>query len=706
MLELQVTSQPENDAHALLREALDGIIQVTGASAGWISLATRRGLQDFLVRRGDFSNSWIELQKGGGGIWGFRVHEGPVLLNEFPALSILGDPPLRNLLSCPLTHEAQVLGHVLLANKATGFTSQDAMALQSVSQVLGRQIPCIATLSERERSSMVLRRGLDHAQEGVLILNHHNELIHVNETWCRWTGFSSEELCGSTAPYPYWVSHRDLAHLDPGIELHDFGILEFLPGKAGPGLKELAKTRVSTTKAGPSQAAMPVDADGHARSNRFPFRDRGGNVFWCHVTTVQEEIEGESLNLVYLRRAALEQKPAPGPIAAEHRVFAAAQNLVLLLPAHGPPEFWDARWERLTGLRASDLAGASRELVLDWLFPRERDRAYVADLLCQPSPDGGRAALDVVCPEGSRPMECTFLPVNPGPTIDLAASPGPSASLAGTVTPSPRGTAWLLIAAPASPISGESLPALPRLGQYAQGLSQVLNRYLTGPLSVAETALDRPDLPADIAALFSRILEGCQRMSRLVSSLQDLAVETVGQTQRLTLAVAVRESVEDHLAEIADPGLESSLEAQDPGVQVDVNPRMLRLVLQHLLSNAVQAMAGRPRRRIQVRVFADETEAFCQIQDSGVGLPAMETALAFAPFFSTKGPFAQEARLAALDSAGLGLTVCRHLLELHGGRLELRRATEQGTIATFTLPRAVPVLAGQLSSGFDASQKP
>jgi signal transduction histidine kinase len=138
----------------------------------------------------------------------------------------------------------------------------------------------------------------------------------------------------------------------------------------------------------------------------------------------------------------------------------------------------------------------------------------------------------------------------------------------------------------------------------------------------------------------------------------------------------------------AEHGFELTLDLRDVQIPVRVNRRMLRIVLQHLFTNAYQALVTNGRRQIDVRVLAGEEDVRCEIHDTGEGLPAEDWTRSLVPFFSTKGPFAKDPIHAAQEATGLGLTVSRHLLALHGGRLELRSAPGEGTTAVVVLPRA------------------
>src|SRR5690349_6013606 len=94
------TSETPDEPRGTLRESLSALLDLTGATAGWVGLLRPDGRLYFPARAGNFSEAWLTLQQGGASIWGFAVCDGPTLLNDPPPLAILGNPPLRNLLSC------------------------------------------------------------------------------------------------------------------------------------------------------------------------------------------------------------------------------------------------------------------------------------------------------------------------------------------------------------------------------------------------------------------------------------------------------------------------------------------------------------------------------------------------------------------------------------------------------------------------------
>jgi len=351
----------------------------------------------------------------------------------------------------------------------------------------------------------------------------------------------------------------------------------------------------------------------------------------------------------------------------------------LLLHSTGQVSYWNDRWEKMTGLTVE--SDSRSELVLDWLFPRQRDRETIADWLHQPARRGGQAVLDVVTPTGSKPMLCTLLLAG---ATELAEGSGESKER--------HGENWLLLVGEPDLFAGDVKPTHGFMRQFARGLGVLLNQYLTLPIGLSEEALSRPDLPAQVGAWFQQILDSCQRSSHLIAALEDLSALTLGEVQPVSFVTLIREFL-DELPPSEERDYELNVKLGDTEVPVKVNRRMIRTVLRHLFTNAAQALIGSDRRTIEVRLHADEETARCEIHDTGEGFPSEEWTRAPVPFQSTKGPFARDPAHAALEATGLGLTVCRHLIMLHQGRLELISNSGGGTTAAMILPRS-----GHLSS--------
>ena len=121
--------------------------------------------------------------------------------------------------------------------------------------------------------------------------------------------------------------------------------------------------------------------------------------------------------------------------------------------------------------------------------------------------------------------------------------------------------------------------------------------------------------------------------------------------------------------------VETSFSAASPPVQVD--RVQIQQILVNLLNNAVEAMQTSPpdTRRITIRTSAGDGAVEVAVADRGVGLPPGSEASIFEPYVTTKP-----------DGMGMGLSICRTIVEAHGGRLWAKSNPEGGATFCFTLP--------------------
>jgi two-component system sensor histidine kinase KdpD len=179
--------------------------------------------------------------------------------------------------------------------------------------------------------------------------------------------------------------------------------------------------------------------------------------------------------------------------------------------------------------------------------------------------------------------------------------------------------------------------------------------------------------------LAESIFEETERLNRLVANLLDMtrleggAMSIKKDWQPLEEVVGV---VLNRLArQLADYCVETHLDATLPLVPFD--DLLIQQVLMNLLENALRfAPKGS---LIEISGRANEREATVEVADRGPGLPPGEEESVFDKFYR------------GLDShsragAGLGLTICRGVLELHGGRITAENRPDGGALFRFTLP--------------------
>jgi signal transduction histidine kinase len=111
--------------------------------------------------------------------------------------------------------------------------------------------------------------------------------------------------------------------------------------------------------------------------------------------------------------------------------------------------------------------------------------------------------------------------------------------------------------------------------------------------------------------------------------------------------------------------------------EVHGDPRQLRRVLQNLVGNAVKFRADEPL-RVEVSALRDSQEWVVTVRDNGVGIDPDQATRIFGMFSRANS---------AREGAGIGLAVCRRIVEAHGGRIWVEAADGGGSAFRFTIPR-------------------
>jgi signal transduction histidine kinase len=116
-----------------------------------------------------------------------------------------------------------------------------------------------------------------------------------------------------------------------------------------------------------------------------------------------------------------------------------------------------------------------------------------------------------------------------------------------------------------------------------------------------------------------------------------------------------------------------------------VVPGQIEQILVNLVINARQAMPTGGRLKIEVRenITGDTVEV--KVADTGVGIAPDQLRLIFEPFFTTKQPDEY-----GRGGTGLGLSVCRQIIEQHHGRIRAESVVGKGSTFTLKLPKRIP----------------
>jgi len=226
---------------------------------------------------------------------------------------------------------------------------------------------------------------------------------------------------------------------------------------------------------------------------------------------------------------------------------------------------------------------------------------------------------------------------------------------------------------------------LASVGEMASTLAHELNQPLMAlsNFAVAARALAAHGSPDILAHALDEIVGQSQRASEIVKRVRAFINPQRAQYQSLTM-----ESMVTHAASLLEPELQRHgaglrLLLEDGGATVRGDRVLLEQVLVNLVQNALQAMqeqadgpAGSAAQRV-IELSCRRAGAVLRIgvADRGPGIAPDQLEQVFAPFFTTKR-----------DGLGLGLNICRTIVEAHGGCIGVENRAGGGAVFTFTLP--------------------
>jgi signal transduction histidine kinase/ActR/RegA family two-component response regulator len=213
----------------------------------------------------------------------------------------------------------------------------------------------------------------------------------------------------------------------------------------------------------------------------------------------------------------------------------------------------------------------------------------------------------------------------------------------------------------------------------------MLAHELRNPLAAVRSAVVAAGLDAgrrDRALAIAR--RQTEQLARLVDDLLDVARVTQGhihlRRERVPIALVIERAIESTRSLVEDRGHTLVVALDDPELAVHGDPHRLDQIVTNLLDNAAKYTP--PGGRIEVRVEPDGETLVMRVRDSGIGIaPGLLTRVFDLFMQGDRSLHRGEGGL------GLGLTIVRKLVELHGGRVEARSdGAGQGSEFVVTLP--------------------
>ncbi len=220
---------------------------------------------------------------------------------------------------------------------------------------------------------------------------------------------------------------------------------------------------------------------------------------------------------------------------------------------------------------------------------------------------------------------------------------------------------------------------LASVGEMASTLAHELNQPLMALSNFALAARSMLDASASgmLVSALDEIIGQSTRAGEIIKRVRAFINPNRGTYENLDM-----ESVITHALALLQPELRRNAVSVNTGFALKLpmvrgDRVLLEQVLVNLVQNATQAMQSLPRkqRMIEIEAFRQENSILVTVSDHGPGIPEASSDQLFSPFFSTKS-----------EGLGLGLSICRTIIEAHGGHVSVRNMETGGATFSIALP--------------------
>ncbi|HEY5762033.1 MAG TPA: ATP-binding protein [Rhodocyclaceae bacterium] len=219
------------------------------------------------------------------------------------------------------------------------------------------------------------------------------------------------------------------------------------------------------------------------------------------------------------------------------------------------------------------------------------------------------------------------------------------------------------------------------MGEMASTLAHELNQPLAAIASYTAGCLNKLEsgrhTEAELTTVLRKINAQSQRAGKIIRQVHDFVRRREPRREACAVAEVVDEAVTLFEAQAKKHGVRIACSLQGGLPEVSADPTMLEQVVINLLRNAVEAMADSPaeERRVDVSVRREGDRIVVRVADNGPGIPPGSMEMLFTPFFTTKP-----------EGMGMGMAICRSIIEFHHGRLDARNSEAGGAEISFFLP--------------------
>jgi signal transduction histidine kinase len=215
---------------------------------------------------------------------------------------------------------------------------------------------------------------------------------------------------------------------------------------------------------------------------------------------------------------------------------------------------------------------------------------------------------------------------------------------------------------------------LAAVGQLAAGVAHELRNPLTSIKMLVQTGLEG-DAPAGLPAEDLAVVEQeVRRMEDYIRTFLDFARPPRSERRPSDLGAVVRRALTLTEGRARRQQVALTEQLPDEPLVLEIDPEQVQQVLVNLLLNAFDALPRGGAVTVAAERPADADTVVVSVRDNGPGVAAEVRGRLFQPFVTGKA-----------DGVGLGLSICKRLVEAHGGTIVAEDAPEGGTVVRFTL---------------------
>jgi PAS domain S-box-containing protein len=230
---------------------------------------------------------------------------------------------------------------------------------------------------------------------------------------------------------------------------------------------------------------------------------------------------------------------------------------------------------------------------------------------------------------------------------------------------------------------------LKRLQQLKNEFVSTVSHELRTPMTIIRESVSQlldgllgDVAPAQKEALYVT-LSGIDRLARIINDLLDVSKMEAGKAtlrwDRINLIELVREVVETFSSRARERGLELRAAVPPKDIIVYADYDRLHQVFTNLVGNALKFSE---KGRIEISIAERDTEIECTVADSGIGIAKEDLGRVFNKFEQLSTP-----AVTGEKGSGLGLSICKGIIELHQGHIWAESTPGQGSRFIFTLPK-------------------